>query len=88
MMEAVRWEVDVIITDVTRTWLELRSALQTDYEKIGSKYGRFFLWTSPRFYTPFLLLGSKASQSRLESVAGPFDAVFKVATLAPTTVKA
>lgn len=28
MMEAVRWNVDAILTDVTKTWLELRSALQ------------------------------------------------------------
>lgn len=26
--KAVRWEVNVIITDVTKTWLDLRSALQ------------------------------------------------------------
>ena len=28
MMEAVRWEVDAILTDRTKTWLDLRSALQ------------------------------------------------------------
>ena len=26
-MKAVRWGVDAILTDVTRTWLELRAAL-------------------------------------------------------------
>jgi hypothetical protein len=30
MMEAVRWEVDAILTDVTKTWLDLRSALQSE----------------------------------------------------------
>ncbi len=27
MVEAVRWDVDAILTDVTKTWLDLRSAL-------------------------------------------------------------
>ncbi|KAG5648717.1 hypothetical protein DXG03_000064 [Asterophora parasitica] len=96
MMEAVRWEVNVIITDVTKTWLDLRTALQgtfftlesakmtwayadvpfiADYEKIGSQYGRIFLWTTPKFYTPYLLAHSKQAQSYLERIAGPFDAI-------------
>ncbi|KAG6856999.1 hypothetical protein H0H87_011093 [Tephrocybe sp. NHM501043] len=76
MMEAsraVRWEVDVIITDVTKTWLDMRVALQNDYEKIGAQYGRIFLWTTPQFYTPFLLVYSKQAQIHLERIAGPFD---------------
>ncbi|PPQ70873.1 hypothetical protein CVT25_004741, partial [Psilocybe cyanescens] len=73
MMEAVRWEVDAIITDVTKTWLDLRSALQTDYDKIGSQYGRFFLWTSLRFYMPAVAAINRKVQSHLESIAGPFD---------------
>ena len=28
MMEAVRWDVAAILTDVTKTWLDLRAALQ------------------------------------------------------------
>ncbi|KAF5387680.1 hypothetical protein D9615_000752 [Tricholomella constricta] len=74
-VQAVRWEVNVIITDVTKTWLDMRTALQTDYEKIGSQYGRIFLWTTPRFYTPFLLAHSKQAQIHLERIAGPFDAI-------------
>lgn len=27
--QAVRWEVNAIITDVTKTWLDLRTALQS-----------------------------------------------------------
>lgn len=27
MTQAVRWNIDVILTDVTKTWLELRAAL-------------------------------------------------------------
>ncbi|KAF8635017.1 hypothetical protein AX15_000598 [Amanita polypyramis BW_CC] len=74
MMEAVRWEVNAIITDVTQTWLELRSKLEADYDGIGSKYGRVFLWTTPKFYTPVLLLYSAIARRGLEDIAGPFDA--------------
>jgi len=27
LTQAVRWDIDVILTDVTKTWLELRAAL-------------------------------------------------------------
>ncbi|KAF9462014.1 PLC-like phosphodiesterase [Collybia nuda] len=84
MMEAVRWEVNAIITDVTKTWLDLRTALQTDYDKTGSRYGRIFLWTTPRFYTPFLLAHSRQAQTYLEKIAGPFDAI---STASPPIVK-
>ncbi|KAF8638606.1 hypothetical protein AX17_002147 [Amanita inopinata Kibby_2008] len=77
MMEAVRWEVNAIITDVTKTWLELRLALQTDYDKIVSRYGRVFLWTTLKFYTPVLLATSRVVRYHLEQVAGPFDAAVK-----------
>ncbi|KAF8345601.1 PLC-like phosphodiesterase [Amanita rubescens] len=73
MMEAVRWEVNAIITDATQIWLDLRSKLEVDYEGISSKYGRVFLWTTPRFYAPVLLQKSIASRRYLEGVAGPFD---------------
>ncbi|KAF9035043.1 PLC-like phosphodiesterase [Hymenopellis radicata] len=81
MMEAVRWGVDVILTDVTKTWLDLRNGLQVDYEKIGSQYGRIFLWTTPDYYTPFQMLLALSSQKRLESQAGPFEMYM------PTTLK-
>jgi hypothetical protein len=90
-LQAVRWGVNVILTDVTRTWLDLRTALHckfvsldavatraspdstADYDKIGSKYGRIFLWTTLQFYTPFVLAHGRASKSYLESIGGPFD---------------
>ncbi|KAJ3563204.1 hypothetical protein NP233_g9091 [Leucocoprinus birnbaumii] len=72
MMEAVRWGVSAIITDVTKTWLDLRAALQNDYDKMVSKYGRLFLWT-PQFFLPVLLLQGRLDQLDLERVAGPFD---------------
>lgn len=73
MMEAVRWEVHAIITDVTQTWLDMRTALQADYEKIGSQYGRTFLWTTLNFYTPFQIARGHWAQTHLESLAGPFE---------------
>ncbi|KAJ7368882.1 PLC-like phosphodiesterase [Mycena olivaceomarginata] len=73
MMEAVRWEVDVILTDVTKTWLDLRTALRSDYEKIAAGYSRFFLWTSFRFYAPLRFIRAVVNRENLESVAGPFD---------------
>ena len=38
MMEAVRWEVDAILTDVTKTWLDLRSALQSEFHLVRPRY--------------------------------------------------
>jgi len=73
MMEAVRWGVSAIITDVTKTWLDLRSGLQMDYEKIVSQHGRIFLWTTLRFYTPIQAMNVRFSQDYLERIAGPFD---------------
>ena len=44
-----------------------------DFEKIGSQYGRTFLWTTLNFYTPFQIARGHWVQTRLESSAGPFD---------------
>jgi glycerophosphoryl diester phosphodiesterase len=75
MMEAVRWGVDVILTDVTTTWLELRAALDGDYDKVGARYTRSFLWTGPLYYAAvqygLVLLGKR----KLEKIAGSFDYV-------------
>jgi len=76
MMEAVRWDVDVILTDKTQTWLELRSVLHTDYEKMSAQYTRMFLWTTPTFYSPYQLLLGLANKFTLEKVAGPFNSHF------------
>jgi phosphatidylglycerol phospholipase C len=73
MMEAVRWGVDVILTDVTRVWLDMRSALQSDYHKQIARYGRFFLWTSWRFYSPVIFTEHFFHKLSLEKVAGPFN---------------
>ncbi|KAE9407234.1 PLC-like phosphodiesterase [Gymnopus androsaceus JB14] len=72
MMEAVRWEVDCILTDVTKTWLDMRSALYTDYEKIGLQYSRSFLWTTLYYYTPVQMYFRSMVDKRLQKIAGPF----------------
>ncbi|PPQ63159.1 hypothetical protein CVT24_005799, partial [Panaeolus cyanescens] len=77
MMEATRWGVNAIITDTTQTWLDLRKALQNDYEKIGAQYGRFFLWTTWKFYSPVLRWYSRYSKNHMEKIAGPFDEIVK-----------
>ncbi|KAH8096687.1 PLC-like phosphodiesterase [Cristinia sonorae] len=72
MVEAVRWKVDVILTDVTRTWLDLRQALQADYDKIAAQHGRTFLWTTLQYYPPFQIFSRMVESTYLESVKGPF----------------
>jgi len=72
MVEAARWNIDVIITDTPKTWLDLRSALAVDYDKIVAQHSRLFLWTTWQFYPPFQLLMRKMVKSKLEEVAGPF----------------
>ncbi|KAI9000731.1 PLC-like phosphodiesterase [Trametes punicea] len=75
MVEAVRWGIDVIITDVTRTWLDLRSALEVDYDKIAAQYSRLFYWTTLEFYTPVQLISRRRDHHYLEGYAGPFRKV-------------
>ncbi|TDL29368.1 PLC-like phosphodiesterase [Rickenella mellea] len=71
MMEAVRWKVDAIITDVTKTWLDLRATLQADYEKANSQLGRFFLWTTPWYWLPVQLFFWRLQWFFLEKNGGP-----------------
>ncbi|THH27820.1 hypothetical protein EUX98_g6356 [Antrodiella citrinella] len=75
MVEAVRWGVDVILTDVTQTWLDLRQALSVDYEKITAQHSRIFLWTTWKYYPPWQIFNRLHESSYLESVKGPFVAV-------------
>ncbi|KAF5371344.1 hypothetical protein D9758_004181 [Tetrapyrgos nigripes] len=85
MMEAVRWGVDCILTDVTQTWLELRSALKADYDKIDTQYGRTFLWTSVLYYSPTIYTFQYLSNWRLAKLGGPFD---RKVVVAPAESKA
>ena len=91
MMEAVRWEVDAILTDVTKTWLDLRAALEgasdcrfilnlltssaVDYDKVDQQYGRIFLWKNMFYYTPVQSLLRMAGRAYLERIAGPYEPV-------------
>jgi len=73
MMEAVRWGVDAILTDVTKTWHDLRAALRGDYDKVGAQYTRSFLWTGPLYYSAVQYGFALLARRRLERLAGSFD---------------
>jgi len=75
MVEAVRWGIDVILTDVTQTWLDLRGALRVDYDKIAGQHGRTFLWTNWEYWPPAQMLDSRAERMYIESFVGPFKEV-------------
>jgi hypothetical protein len=49
--------------------------LVDDYEKIVAQYGRIFLWTTLRFYTPFRIIESRQAKGYLERIAGSFDTI-------------
>ncbi|CAE6428854.1 unnamed protein product [Rhizoctonia solani] len=74
MIEASRWGVDVILTDVTSVWLQLRQQLQADFEKTSKSNSRLFLWTRPTYYYPARLLAWYQLHSSLERAAGKFSA--------------
>ncbi|KZT29367.1 PLC-like phosphodiesterase [Neolentinus lepideus HHB14362 ss-1] len=74
MMECVRWNVDAILTDYTKVWLDLRAELEKNQDKVEAQYkSRLFLWTSVQFYKPLQLLMQYYHHAYLESVAGPLD---------------
>lgn len=86
----MRWGADVILTDATRKWLDLREALRgmvragffyvvlmsqlflVDYDTTLAQHGRWFLWTTWKFYLPGILRRWNSKYS-LEKIAGPFD---------------
>ncbi|CEL59273.1 glycerophosphoryl diester phosphodiesterase [Rhizoctonia solani AG-1 IB] len=72
MIEAARWGVDAILTDVTSVWLELRKQLQADFETTSKSNSRLFLWTRTTYYYPARLLAWYNQRSSLERVAGKF----------------
>ncbi|THH18212.1 hypothetical protein EW146_g2729, partial [Bondarzewia mesenterica] len=73
MGQAARWGVDAILTDVTKTWLNMRTELGIDYDKVGSQYNRTFLWMAPMYYSAVQYGLSVVVKRRLECVAGSFD---------------
>nr|GAT53224.1 predicted protein [Mycena chlorophos] len=57
MMEMVRLQVDVILTDYPERYLELRSGLQKNYQSMLLKFSDpWFLWKSLLFYSPIVFL--------------------------------
>jgi len=89
-VQCCRWGVQVILTDTTQVWLDLRKELQgmhalwlvtcvcslspEDYNK-ETEFGRLFLFLSPVYYSP-LQMGIGILQKRfLERIAGPFEKV-------------
>ncbi|EMD37157.1 hypothetical protein CERSUDRAFT_115072 [Gelatoporia subvermispora B] len=73
LVEVASWgDVDVVITDVPNVWLQVRSTLQADYDKIIQQHSRRFLWTSPWFYSAVQSFFIRNRMAYLESVAGPF----------------
>ncbi|ESK95394.1 glycerophosphodiester phosphodiesterase [Moniliophthora roreri MCA 2997] len=73
MVEACRWGVDVILTDVTKTWLELRKSLEADFEQVSAKHGRRFLWTNPLFWSPVIGTLHYVSNYYFTRVVGPWE---------------
>lgn len=88
----MRWGADVILTDVTKKWLDLREALRgmahdvvffhcavlmltilADYNSTLARHGRWFLWTTWKFYLPGIVLHRSSSRYALEKIAGSFD---------------
>jgi phosphatidylglycerol phospholipase C len=73
MVEAVRWGVDAIITDVPAVWLELRAKLEKDYDSTVAQHGRLFLWTTWWYYSPVQVALDFVVRRYLEGTAGPLD---------------
>ncbi|KIY71144.1 PLC-like phosphodiesterase [Cylindrobasidium torrendii FP15055 ss-10] len=73
MIEAARWGVHSILTDVTKVWLDLRALLQEDFDRNASQYSRTFLWTTAEYYWPMRALIKVGLNIYLQRLAGPFD---------------
>ncbi|PIL37419.1 hypothetical protein GSI_01113 [Ganoderma sinense ZZ0214-1] len=71
MLEAVRWGVDVILTDKTGDWLALRESLRGDYDGVMKGHSSTFLWTSPRYYFPTRMFWETLAHYYLTKFGGP-----------------
>jgi len=85
MIECVRWGVDSILTDTTKTWLDIRKTLEQDTNKT-EQYGRMFLWTDWQGYTPVQRFFWSIQRGRLEKIGGPFEKVASDKTETPAKV--
>ncbi|KAF8743433.1 Glycerophosphoryl diester phosphodiesterase family, partial [Rhizoctonia solani] len=70
MIEAARWGVDAILTDVTSVWLELRKQLQADFETTSKSNSRLFLWTRTTYYYPARMFACCQAMDEDESSEG------------------
>ncbi|EAU82804.2 glycerophosphodiesterase [Coprinopsis cinerea okayama7 len=87
MVEACRWGVDVILTDFTKDWLELRERLRSDYEAHLSTHPRSFYYSNFRYWTPTVWSLHYLAKSFLERLGGPFDQQPSHTSTAPGTVQ-
>ncbi|KDQ08240.1 hypothetical protein BOTBODRAFT_38071 [Botryobasidium botryosum FD-172 SS1] len=74
MLEAVRWGVRAILTDVTKVWLNLRDELAADSARLSrpTLLSRLFLWLRLDYYTAVQKSQWIADISSLERQGGPF----------------
>lgn len=75
MMQCVHWGVQVILTDHTRRWLDLRAQLNEDFAKTAAEASgpRYFLWANWRYYSGTQMVFSRLWQSYLLKAGGPFE---------------
>ncbi|KAL1747243.1 PLC-like phosphodiesterase [Schizophyllum fasciatum] len=70
LLETIRWEVDVVLTDRTGPFLRLRKDLQADYKRTMAKQSRIFLWTTWKYYTPANTVLERRAHKDLVKIAG------------------
>lgn len=84
MMECIRWGVEAIITDVTKSYLDLRESVELDYAKADAEHSRLFMWTTLNYYMPMQLIQWRDLHTKLEIIGGPF-ALYEPAMSSTTT---
>ncbi|KAI4294500.1 PLC-like phosphodiesterase [Schizophyllum commune Loenen D] len=70
LLETIRWEVDVVLTDRTGPFLQLRKDLHADYKRTMAKQSRIFLWTTWKYYTPANTVLERRAHKDLVKIAG------------------
>ncbi|KAH8834353.1 PLC-like phosphodiesterase [Flagelloscypha sp. PMI_526] len=72
LLQCTRWGVDVIITDTTNRWLDLRKLLQDDYDRTMTLHSNWFLWTQMASWSPLIIFVEFLTVFFLRSWGGPF----------------
>ncbi|KAH9833462.1 PLC-like phosphodiesterase [Rhodofomes roseus] len=70
MAEAIRWGIDVIMTDVPHILHALRRDLEADWNKTLARYPRTFLWKHHRYYWPVTLFWATFVRVLLQAAYG------------------